>query len=318
MRLRNAVVAAGAFVTVGIWAVAFWAWLDTDSLTAALSALKTFGSQMASVGGAPAGKGSPAPAAPQSAPMSDTAASSRDQASVAPPPSFASGVAAEKAPRAPTPGPTLPDSATAVVRGSQPASPPVLVLDNPPKAPEAQPSPEPQSPPGQAAVAPPVVRGNETPPATEDTKLVDSAAREPIERGWALYYLPYTLERWQEARGDFERALELDSRSSEARIGLASILSTKLADGWSPVLQEDVPRAENLLTEALERGSVSNQAAAHFTLGVVRQMQTRLPEARSEFETAISLDPNNTSPHFSYRAVFGQQWRGARLSEWRL
>jgi hypothetical protein len=88
MRLRNAVVAAGAFVTVGIWAVAFWAWLDTDSLTAALSALKTFGSQMASVGGAPAGKGSPAPAAPQSAPMSDTAASSRDQASVAPPPSF--------------------------------------------------------------------------------------------------------------------------------------------------------------------------------------------------------------------------------------
>jgi hypothetical protein len=24
------------------------------------------------------------------------------------------------------------------------------------------------------------------------------------------------------------------------------------------------------------------------------------------------------NPHFSYRAVFGQQWRGARLSEWRL
>jgi class 3 adenylate cyclase len=48
MRLGSAVVAAGAFVTVGIWAVAFWAWLDADSLTASLSALKTFGSQMAS------------------------------------------------------------------------------------------------------------------------------------------------------------------------------------------------------------------------------------------------------------------------------
>src|SRR6516225_1786187 len=56
MRLGSAVAAAGAFVTVGIWAVAFWAWLDADSLTASLSALKTFGSQMASAGGAAAGK----------------------------------------------------------------------------------------------------------------------------------------------------------------------------------------------------------------------------------------------------------------------
>jgi tetratricopeptide (TPR) repeat protein len=54
-----------------------------------------------------------------------------------------------------------------------------------------------------------------------------------------------------------------------------------------------MPRAERLLGEALEKGSVSDRAVAHFTLGVVRQMQTRLPEGRSEFETAISLDPNN-------------------------
>jgi tetratricopeptide (TPR) repeat protein len=99
--------------------------------------------------------------------------------------------------------------------------------------------------------------------------------------------------RWQDARRNFERAFELDSRSAEARIGLASILSTKLADGWSPVLQEDLPRAENILTEALDRGTVSNRAAAHFTLGVLRQMQNRLPEAQSEFETAVSLDPTN-------------------------
>jgi adenylate cyclase len=87
--------------------------------------------------------------------------------------------------------------------------------------------------------------------------------------------------------------LELDSRSSGARIGLASILSTKLADGWSPVLQEDMPRAEHLLVEAIEKGGVSNRAAAHFALGVLRQMQNRLREAQSEFETAISLNPND-------------------------
>jgi len=80
--------------------------------------------------------------------------------------------------------------------------------------------------------------------------------------------------------------------SSEARIGLASILSTKLANGWSPVLQEDIPRAAHLLSEAVDRG-VSNRAAADFTLGLLRQMQNRLSEAHTEFETAISLDPNN-------------------------
>jgi tetratricopeptide (TPR) repeat protein len=116
--------------------------------------------------------------------------------------------------------------------------------------------------------------------------------------GWALYHRPYTLARWQEARRDFERALELDSRSSGARIGLAAILSTKLADSWSPVLQEDIPRAEQLLREALDTGGVSNQAAARFTLGVLRQMQTRLPEARKEFETAIFLAPNNARSYF--------------------
>jgi tetratricopeptide (TPR) repeat protein len=126
----------------------------------------------------------------------------------------------------------------------------------------------------------------------EDKEVIDPAARELIMRGWALYYLPYTPGRWQEARHDFERALKVDSRSTEARIGLASILSTKLADGWSPVLQEDIPRAEHLLSEAVDGGG-SNRAAAHFTLGLLRQMQNRLPEARSEFKTASSLDANN-------------------------
>jgi adenylate cyclase len=168
VRLGSAIVAAGSFVTAGIWAAAFWAWLDADSLTASLSALKTLGSQMASVGGRAAGKRSPAPAAPQSVPMSnmatesspsarqsvpisDTPANSSDQASVAAPLPFASSVTAEKAPQAPTPRPTLPDSATVVLRGNLP------VTDNPPKAPESSPALEPQSPTSQPAVAPPVV-----------------------------------------------------------------------------------------------------------------------------------------------------------------
>jgi len=127
----------------------------------------------------------------------------------------------------------------------------------------------------------------------DQKEQLDPSVRDLITHGWELYSLPYSAVRWQDARRNFKRAFELDSRSTEARIDLASILSTKLADGWSPVLQEDLPRAENILTEALDRGTVSNRAAAHFTLGVLRQMQSRLPEAQKEFETAVSLDPTN-------------------------
>ena len=134
---------------------------------------------------------------------------------------------------------------------------------------------------------------SQTSPVVDEREQVDPSVRNLITRAWELYYLPYSAVRWQDARRNFERAFELDSRSTEVRIGLASILSTKLADGWSPVLQEDLPRAEHLLQEAVDMGSVSNRATAHFTLGVLRQMQTRLPEAQTEFETAISLDPNN-------------------------
>ena len=185
---------------------------------------------------------------------------------------------------------------------AKPASP-GAIADNPPKPPEPLPPPQPQSPPTPPAVTPALSsaapqsaesgQANESPPVVEDKEEADPAAHELILRGWASYHLPYSPVRWQDARRNFERALEIDSRSSEARIGLASILSAKLADGWSPALQEDMPRAEHLLLEAVDKGGVSNRAAAHFTLGVLRQMQTRLPEAQTEFETAISLDPNN-------------------------
>ena len=171
-----------------------------------------------------------------------------------------------------------------------PANPtsPGAIADNPPKPPEPQPTPQASLEPEQR-----LVTANQTPPVGDDQELVDPAARELIARGWELYYLSYTPVRWQEARRDFERAFEIDARSSGAQIGLASILATKLADGWSPVLQEGIPRAEHLLVGAVDKGGVSNRAAAHLALGLLRQMQNRLPEAQSEFETAISLDPND-------------------------
>jgi hypothetical protein len=194
MRLGSGVVAAGAFVTVGAWAVAVRAWLDANSLTASLAAHKTFGSQMASVHTTAAGKVSLAPAAPQSAPMSDIAAesspataarqsapmsdttsSSSDHESVAVPLPFAGSVASDQASQAPTPRTTLPDSATTVLRGNQPASPPLLAIDNPPKAPASPSAPEPQSPPSQTAAAPPVIGAYETAPIIDNKERVAPA-----------------------------------------------------------------------------------------------------------------------------------------------
>jgi tetratricopeptide (TPR) repeat protein len=191
--------------------------------------------------------------------------------------------------------PSPPPADTRAAAG--PAEPPAVSTANPeahaeagdnlPKSPELQPEQHGLEPEQRQ------VTSNQTSPGVDKREQLDPTVHDLITRGWELYYLPYSVVRWQDARRSFERAFELDSRSTEARIGLASILSTKLADGWSPVLQEDLPRAENILTEALDRGTVSNRAAAHFTLGVLRQMQNRLAEAQTEFETAVSLDPTN-------------------------
>jgi TolB-like protein/class 3 adenylate cyclase len=116
-------------------------------------------------------------------------------------------------------------------------------------------------------------------------------ARDLIMRGWAWYHRTYSTAGWQEAQQNFERALEADPHSVDARIGLATILSGKLAEGWSPSLQQDTARAEQLLGDALERDA--NRPAAHFAMGVLRQMQNRLPEAQAEYQAAIALDHNH-------------------------
>ena len=214
----------------------------------------------------------------------------------------ASAVADKSVSESPTPEQP---PATAKLAETTPAE--AGVDKHPPKSPTPQPPVQADAAPPPQAAAPAVAPQNgepadhrqaaENPPVVEDIDASDPAARELISQGWAAYYHPYSLARWQEARRDFERALEIDPQSSAARIGLASILSTKLADGWSPVLQEDLPRAEQLLLEAVDKGDVENRAAAHFALGVLRQMRNQLPEARKEFGMTISLDPNDARAH---------------------
>jgi adenylate cyclase len=125
----------------------------------------------------------------------------------------------------------------------------------------------------------------------DQEKAVNPDARDLVMRGWAWYYRPASPATRQEAQRAFERALEIDPRSVDGKIGLAAVLASNLVDGWSSSVQKDEARAEQLLLEALERDA--NRSMAHFAMGNLRRVQLRLVEARIEFETAIALDRNH-------------------------
>jgi adenylate cyclase len=130
----------------------------------------------------------------------------------------------------------------------------------------------------------------------EREKVINPDARDLVMRGWAWYYRPASVAVRQEALKAFERALEIDPRSIQAKIGIARALVGGLSALWTGTsfqqdpVQEDVARAEQLLFEAIE--SEPNLPMAYATLGLMRRMQSRLAESRIAFERAITLDPN--------------------------
>ena len=123
----------------------------------------------------------------------------------------------------------------------------------------------------------------------EQEKAIDPDARDLVMRGWAWRYRPASKETHREALLAFERALDLDARSVDARIGIAHILVLNLGDGMSASREQDEERADRLLAEALDTDP--NRQMAHAVRGQLRRLQNRVPEARTELE-AIALDPN--------------------------
>ncbi|HJU15416.1 MAG TPA: tetratricopeptide repeat protein [Stellaceae bacterium] len=133
-------------------------------------------------------------------------------------------------------------------------------------------------------------------PPTEPARTADPQARDLVMQGWAWCRRPYSVASWQEAGRAFAHALAIDPQSVDARIGLATVLGGRLAEGWGLSRQQDPARAERLLREALARDA--NNATAHFALGVLRQMQGRLRAAQVEYQTAIALDHNDARAYF--------------------
>jgi adenylate cyclase len=125
----------------------------------------------------------------------------------------------------------------------------------------------------------------------EQERTVDPDVRDMTMRGWASFNRPYSMANRQEALRNFERALNLDPRSVDARIGIALVLVSNIADVWANSPRADEARAEQLLLEAVERDA--HRSMARLAIGMLRRMQNRLAVSRVELETAIALDRNN-------------------------
>jgi Flp pilus assembly protein TadD len=90
-----------------------------------------------------------------------------------------------------------------------------------------------------------------------------------------------------------ERAIILDPGSVDGRIQLATILVSDIADGLSNSVEQHKGRAEQLISEALERDP--NRSEGHRVMGLLRRVQGRWAESQVELETAIALDQNNSA-----------------------
>ena len=128
-------------------------------------------------------------------------------------------------------------------------------------------------------------------------------------RAWALFYGPGFPENQKEAVREFERALEIDPGSIDAKLGIARIMVGIIGDGLSSDVQGDQARVEQLLGEVLEREP--NRSLAHAVMGHQYKNQSRREEAQAELELAIALDRNDA---WAVRTV-GQTFLGSGQPE---
>jgi len=125
----------------------------------------------------------------------------------------------------------------------------------------------------------------------EQERAADPDARDLVMRGSAVFQRAPGVANRKEAQRYFEQALAIDPNLVDAKIGLATVLVVNIADGGSEAPQIDEDQADRLLTDALLQDP--NRSQLHGTIALLRRLQNRLPESRSEWERAIVLDPNN-------------------------
>ena len=139
---------------------------------------------------------------------------------------------------------------------------------------------------------------------TLNLELVAAEANRPVEHPDALDYVfrgrefffgrPPSRATFDEAIRLYERALELDPQSAEAKTFLACALVNEVIQAFTDWPLKKLARAEKLIDEALAAGT--KIPWAHYVKGTILRAKGRCDDAVPEFEAALALNRNMTGP----------------------
>jgi adenylate cyclase len=139
---------------------------------------------------------------------------------------------------------------------------------------------------------------------TLNLELIAAEAARPVTHPDALDYIfrgrefffgkPPSRANFDEAIRLYERALQLDPQSAEAKTYLAGALVNEVIQAFAASRSEALDRAERLIDEALAANA--GIPWAHYVKGTVLRAKGQWQEAVPEFETALALNRNMTGP----------------------
>ena len=111
-----------------------------------------------------------------------------------------------------------------------------------------------------------------------------------VLRGAAIMSKPPSRDNLARAISQFERALTLNPRSTEAQTRLAAELVERVLDGLSDDRAADLKRADALVDQAL--AAAPSSPYVHYVKGALLRGQNRWEDAVPEYETALALNHN--------------------------
>ena len=146
--------------------------------------------------------------------------------------------------------------------------------------------------------------------------VANPTAHDLVLRGRAAASRPRTKQTMDDAQNVFEEALRVDPRNNEAKIGLAEVLVGKAISLFSVSRENDLRRADELVSAAL--AAQPNSAWAHYVKGETLRCDRRTLEAAMHYEAAIALNRNYAAAiaDLGYsKMLIGQPAEGAVLLE---
>lgn len=141
---------------------------------------------------------------------------------------------------------------------------------------------------------------------TLDTQLIEAEVRRSTGspqpdsldlyfQGKSLLYKGWTPENLEQARGNFERALTLDSKNIEAMIWMAVVDLIVALNCMTDDRRAVISAAETILLNAVS--IAPNHALGHLALGILLNSTNRAIDGIAECERALALDRNLADAH---------------------